>query len=568
MAGFKQSNRLHSGLGTKEKIYIGVSLLIIIIWVSPYFFLGQNAHMRVQDNLDSNIAWYKVLNESGQLFGSLNAHIPQIINGEMRRDAFYSQFYGVVVLFSIFPPIIAYGLTQLITRLGAFLGMYLLLKHHFMKEKDYALIQAGTALTFALTPFWPSGMLSILGMPLALWAFLNIRNGSRSWKNFAVLTILPFLSSFILGFCFFLSVLGIFWAVDAWRAKKWNGVFLLSILYMTCIYLLIDYRLVVSMIVPSGLTNRNEFVESDNGLMDSLSLTIRNYVLSHNQDRTESAVVIMPLTLIALGIVLVKKEWRKEKLFIGLHILNFVLSLWYAFWFFEGWQPLKDHIAILTTFNFGRFHYLRPGIIYVLFAISLRILWRMGKWGHIAVTVLLAAQLWMIIPTNEQINYSDDPSYKQYFAQQQFTDIKNYIGLPQSQYRVVSIGIHPDIAQYNGFYTLDTYNNFYPLSYKHQFRKIIAPELNKSPELKSYFDQWGGRCYIFVSELGEHYMYSKYSNVKIKHLQLNTAVLKQMGGRYVLSAVPILNAKQNHLAFEKSFNSKDSWWEIYLYKVQ
>jgi hypothetical protein len=567
MDRFTQSNELHNGLRTKEKIYIGVSLLLIILWVSPYFILGQNAHMRVQDNLDSNIAWYKVLNESGQLFGPLNAHIPQIINGQMRRDAYYSQFYGIVVLFSVFPPLIAYGLSQLITRIGAFAGMYLLLKHHLIKEKDYGLIQAGAALTFALTPYWPSGMLSILGMPIALWAFLNIRNGSRSWKNFAVLTILPFLSSFVLGFCFFLTVLGIFWAVDAWRSKKWNWIFLFSILYMLGIYLLIDYRLVASMIMPSGLTNRNEFVESDNNLMQTLRLVVKNYVLSHNQDRTISAIIIMPLSLMALGIVLVKKNWRKEKVFIGLHILNLVLSMWYAFWFYKGWQPLKDHFSILTTFNFARFHYLRPGIIYALFAISLRIIWRLGKKGRAAVGILIAAQLCMLIPTNEQINYSDDPSYKQYYAQQEFSDIKKYIGLPQNQYRVVSIGIHPDIAQYNGFYTLDTYNNFYPLTYKHQFRKIIAPELNKSAELKSYFDQWGGRCYIFVSELGEHYMFSKNSTQQIKHLQLNTAVLKQMGGKYVLSAVPIMNAKENHLDFQKSFESKDSYWKIYLYKV-
>ncbi|MDQ7864735.1 DUF6044 family protein [Peribacillus frigoritolerans] len=34
-------------------------------------------------------------------------------------------------------------------------------------------IRVGTSLAFALTPFWPSGMLSTLGMPLALWAFFE-----------------------------------------------------------------------------------------------------------------------------------------------------------------------------------------------------------------------------------------------------------------------------------------------------------------------------------------------------------------------------------------------------------
>ena len=70
--------------------------------------------------------------------------------------------------------------------------------------------------------------------------------------------------------------------------------------------------------------------------------------------------------------------------------------------------------------------------------------------------------------------------------------------MPVEDYRVASIGIHPAIAQYNGFYTLDTYNNFYPLSYKHEFRKIIEKELEKNKKIRNYFDAWGGRCYFFT----------------------------------------------------------------------
>ena len=84
----------------------------------------------------------------------------------------------------------------------------------------------GTALAFAFTPFWPSGMLSTLGMPLALWAFLNIRNGEKSWKNYLVLTLLPFYSSIVLGFFFFLSAMGLFWISDVLRGKGWNLRFL------------------------------------------------------------------------------------------------------------------------------------------------------------------------------------------------------------------------------------------------------------------------------------------------------------------------------------------------------
>ncbi|ESU33965.1 hypothetical protein G3A_03980 [Bacillus sp. 17376] len=65
----------------KEPIFIVFSLIVKSLFLSPYFILGDDAHIRVHDNLDSNLAWYKVLAESGQIAGSLQSRIPQIIKG-------------------------------------------------------------------------------------------------------------------------------------------------------------------------------------------------------------------------------------------------------------------------------------------------------------------------------------------------------------------------------------------------------------------------------------------------------------------------------------------------------
>lgn len=179
-------------------------------------------------------------------------------------------------------------------------------------------------------------------------------------------------------------------------------------------------------------------------------------------------------------------------------------------------------------------------------------------------------QIFILFFDNPEIYYraAHDPSFKQFYAVNEFKKIDEYIGKSKSSYRVVSIGLHPAVAQYNGFYTLDTYNNFYPLSYKHQFRKIIARELDKNKTIKKYFDQWGGRCYIFTAELGKSYEIKKNSQKKLHHLHLNTVVLKKMGGKYVFSAVPILNAEQDGLHFLKSFTDKDAAWKVYLYHVK
>ncbi|WP_035322299.1 DUF6044 family protein [Peribacillus kribbensis] len=551
----------------QEKAYLFIALIIIAIWVLPYFVLGQHAHMRLQDNMDSNISWYKVLIDSGQLFGPINAMIPQVINGELSRNAYYSQYYGIVELFKFFSPVIAYGINQAISRFIAFLGMYLLLRRYVIKEENQGFIRVIAALTFALTPFWANGMLSTLGMPLALWAFLNIRNHEKTWVSLVTLTLLPFYSTFMLGFFFFLSAMGVFWLIDVIKTKKAQLRLFLSILYMTIIYLAIEYREVASLIFTHEKTNRSEFYESKNNLIQTIQLIFKNYFMGHNQDQTLYEFVIFPTALIALIIVIMQKRWKQEKLFIGLHLANLLLSVWYSFWWYQGWVPIKEKISILNTFNFSRYHYLRPMIIYILFAVSLRILWQLNiKWRKLSV-VFAILQIAVLVPSNEQILYHKLPTFQQFYAVDEFNNIKTFIGKPVQKYRVVSIGLHPAIAQYNGLYTLDTYNNFYPLSYKHQFRQIIAPELAKSKTIRDYFDQWGGRCYLFVSELGKKYMFPKESTKVIRHLNINSKVLKQMGGNYILSAVPIKNASENHLKLQKVFDSKDAYWRIYLYKI-
>ncbi|MDQ0218917.1 hypothetical protein J2S21_002011 [Peribacillus cavernae] len=201
----------------------------------------------------------------------------------------------------------------------------------------------GTSLAFALTPFWPLGMLSTLGMPLALWAFLNIRSGERSWKNYLVLTLLPVYSSIVLGFFFFLFAMGVFWLTDVIRGKGWNLKFLLSIVYMTLAYCLVDYRLVSSFIFGSEPNSRDEYFHAKLPLWQVIRLIIRNFVLAQ--------------------------------------------------------------ILLLAVFN-------------------------------------------------EKIINQNNPSVNEFYAEKLFQNIKEHIAQPQEDYRVVSIGIHPAIAQYNGFYTI------------------------------------------------------------------------------------------------------------------
>jgi hypothetical protein len=544
--------------------------MVITVYVAPLFLLGEDSHIRVHDNLDSNIAWYKVMIRSGEWFGGVNSVIPQVING-LPRNSYGTEFSGIVLLHALFPSMTAYAFSQTVTRFIAFIGMYLLLKHHFIKEKETWPIRIFVALAFSLTPFWPSGMLSTLGHPLALWALLNIRARRYSWKEWITLILLPLYSSLVLGFLFFLVGVGLLWLRDVIVKRDWNPVFLGSIALMSGLYLLVEYRLLLSLVLTHEPSSRNEFFSSYHNTRQSIRLALKNFIYGHNHVETLHTYVILPLTLAALIIVgLRRHKNREERLFVLLLILNFTLSVWYAFWFNQAWASLKEQFSLLTTFNFARFHFLRPLVIYVGFALGCLILWRLGSYGRWLAAAAMFGQIVVLFAAHDELvhRHLHSPSFRQFYAVEQFQEIRSTIGRPLESYRVASIGLHPEIAQYNGFYTLDTYNNYYPLSYKHSFRRIIAKELKKNAVERKYFDQWGGRCYIFVSELGKKYDYRKNSRKKIRHLELNMRQFKQMGGQYLFSAVRIGNASENHLKLLKTFTHPDSAWKIYVYEAE
>lgn len=336
---------------------------------------------------------------------------------------------------------------------------------------------------------------------------------------------------------------------------------------MSLVYMLVEYRLVYSFIFEQEPTSREEYFHARLTFWHSIRLTFKNFIFGHNHVMTVHGLFILAAIFLAVFIIWKNKDWQKQRLFIWLFIINFGLSAWYAFWFYRGWLPLTERFHFLDSFNFARYHFLRPLIIYISFAVALKILvLRSFRWIG-AAKFLLVGQIMLLFAFNDEIIYHNKPSVKEFYAEALFAEIDEHIGMNKKDYRIASIGIHPAITQYNGFYTIDTYNNFYSLTYKHKFREIISPELEKNKKIRTYFDEWGGRCYIFTDELGKNYMYMKTSKKKLNHLELNMEPFVEMGGRYLFSAVPITNAAANHLQLDGVFTAKETVWKIYLYRV-
>jgi hypothetical protein len=544
---------------------------ILFIYVAPIFIFGQDSLVLIHDYLDGRHTLLKVLAESGLLFDQTDAEIPNLLNG-VPRSAMGSEFNASQLLFYFFGPFWALAINKALVHATAFWGMHRLLKHHFVdKENEEVIILS--ALTFALLPFLPSVGLTIAGQPLALDAFLTIRKGKGTKFDWLIIILISLYQSLV-HFLFFTILMGIIWLYDLTQKKQINFSFLGSIILMSTLCLLAEYRYFLLLVLDSGyVSHRNEFMPPQPtpfslfAIHEALEESLNHFLKGHWHAKALHAFVIIPATLIGLFIYCEKNI--KDRLLLILLSSTLFIALFFGLWRSPAIWPLKSMVmSVIGTYRLEYMLYLNPLLWFLIFALSLNLIAQHAKLGKQIIFILVGVQVLYSFYHHDEIQLRNKKiTYRQFYATKLFDQIDKHIGKNKSDYKVVSIGIHPSIAIYNGFHTLDGYLPAYPLKHRKDFQKIIQGELDKDKRLSNYFRE-GNRCYIFSSELtfGD-WLYTKHKNGIVQNLKLSTEHLRKLGGEYVFSAVKIENGAENHLKLLKVFDHKDSAWRIFLYET-
>lgn len=564
----------------KKHRYAIVSLIAVALYLAPLYVLGENAPVLVHDNLDSgsHVLGYVTLAGSGQLFGPMDAIISQVMNG-IPRNSFGSEFNVIQWLYLFFEPYTAYIINLTLMHFVAFIGMYLLLSRRILPDDKSKVITVGVSLAFALLPFWPSGGLSVAGMPLLLYAFLNIRDGHRSLVDWAIIGLMPLYSSFAHTGFFVLVALSILWLYDLIVTRKSNFVFFLAIGLLCLIYCFVEYRLIFGMFIDTGyISHRMEYAQIPASFGSALKTSVTNFFFGQYHAASLHTYFIGLSVAIATLILLINK--KRYDLFVALIGLCAVISLFYGFINSEYLIFIKN-LSIFQGFQLGRFHWLHPLLWFVIFALALKIIYSNLRYGKQIAVIFLTLQIAFLFTGAYGVTggsyqlggpgllLTKELSWDEFYSPDLFDEIDEAIALPKESYRVVSVGMHPTVPLYSGFYALDSYQVNYPLEYKHSFRKIMERELAKSEKNQEYFDTWGNRCYLFVSELENNTCMNTKENSKvIQNLEVNSEALYDMGGRYVFSAVEILNYNDNNLELVDVFENDRSPWKIWVYSVK
>lgn len=559
-----------------EKYLLVISFFIITLVYLPYVILGQNIWFPIHDNMDSNIIWAKMVSDAGGLFSSPNLIVDQIMDG-IHRSGVYGLYDVALLFFDLLGPFWGYVICKYLMALSGFLGMHLLLKRYVLFKGYPVYLSVAVGLLFGLLPFW-SFTATIAGSPFALYALLNLRNKDNNIWNWIILLAYAFFSSLILIGFFVLLVFAIIWIIDIIRYKSINWHLFGGLAFLSFCYILSHFPLFSIMLYdPNFETVRKSFVNlgvpADKALKSAISHVI---IDDGNGDFWAFTVslqrfVIIPITLLAGALLLVNKD--KNKHFIYLILFIIFSSFFAAFYLWGKLTFIHEGLSKFIPMNLRRIYWLTPACWYGLFCMSLCIILKYLKnKGRIIVVLSLLVQLGIVIAHQEYIPYKDSERvpYNKFYAEKQFSDIKNFIGKDVRSYRVISLGIHPAISQYNGFYTVDGYSTNYPLSYKIKFRNIIAKELDKSPSTAIEYDNWGSWCYAFFGSDGFIQLLRNVNEYPtIEHLDYDFDYLKSMGGQYIISAAEIDTNNNPQLKLLKAFDEyqETSNWKIYLYQV-
>lgn len=554
--------------------FIGI-ILEIIVFV-PYFIMGEKSVFVWHDQLDENILHYiftaKHLGEGLNIF-------PEMMNG-LSSNSFQPNAYLFVPLYKLLDSFYAFVISYAIVFALAFYGTYFCIKN-LTTSNLIATICAGC---FSMLPFYPVYGGAVAGIPLCIYAIDCLHQKKKIIFSNISLLLFTLTSHLVLsGY----AVLGLWMVYLLYHLikKSCNRFEILGFFGMIFTYIVINYKLFKETILGSafGPSHRNEFINTSRPFFSSALDVFMNGSM-HADSFHKHFIILILVSLIWFSIKYKKiSNFKKNLLQSGLIIFGIIvlICLLFGFWNCTFIVELRNtSVGILRNFQLDRFYWLLPALWYILLGICL------GIWFYdsskpllqiILVTILLIPTFleiknnsYLYMSINQLNNGSGITGYitwDSYYSEDIMNEIEDTIGKDMSTYRIAHIGMTPAPALMHGFYTVDGYTTNYPLSYKHQFRKVISSELTNCPVAQDYFDNWGSRCYLFNSQSGISFMNGKSSKIKYNSLKYNWYELKNIGCDYIFSCGEIEDASEIGLELIGNFTSDTSYWEIWVYKL-
>lgn len=536
----------------------------MLFFLLPYLIMWGDAYVRVHDTLEGELIWFQTLIDSKLAFKTGKEVLLDMAMNGLPRDILPTALNPLTLITHLLGVYWGYVAYTFILKSIGFYGFYKLLSLKFGHVNLIAVLSG----LFISLPFYPVFGLSLMGLPLLLYAFIQLEQKKDVLKYLTLISVISFCSSLVwLGVP--MGVLGGCLVILNFRQKIPMQLYFGLMVCLVSVALA-HYAFIQSTMF-SGFQSHRELYQIINSpsVIECITETILFFFTCHYHVGTLFTGIILIISLTV-------NHYQPSKLIVYLLYSILIIAI------FQGFYPLFDSlflykIPVINSLKANRISIFLPFLWMLLFAYS--VLKGNAIFNKKSIAFIVASQLIVTLIANDELqhNYRNllglnrFPSFHGYLATDLFREINKDLPPNKAEYRVVSVGLSPTIAQYNGYYTLDGLYSSYSKNYKSAFRKIFEQELEKNIENKQYFDNWGNRCYLFPSELKKNHisnLASKDKNLKILNLNFNTQAFKALGGRYVFSGLEIANAPKTGLSLLNVYNTPQSFWKIYVYEAQ
>lgn len=535
------------------------SFLVIGVYFYVYFISqGSNSYIRIHDNLDGLIPHIKTIVNHGGYF-SPSYNIKSIMNGAKYGELVPSYSISTLwfYLLDTYPAVV---LSKIILSVVAYVGMFLLLKKYQRNLNDN-FIAVFVSLCFALLPFY-SIYLDIAGLPIIAYSLHNIYHKNRKYYNYLILFLFTFYSNLALVGFFILSLLSVLILYDWIKKKKINIPLSLSLGLLIIGYFISHIPSIYLMLFEHDFISMRTEMSTLKPINHDSFLKHFFDLFTGGQTHTASFhYYFIPIVILNCF----HKNYKIKLLFIFIMFS----SLLYAFKMVNFFDITIFKVLFKTIpLQIDRFYFLNPFVWYLLLYFSLiNIINHFPKLKYIAVIFLIfSIRLNYYSAYSLKMKYDKALTFNEYFSENIFKKVKN----ETKNSKVICIGFHPSIAEYNGISVLDIYSSNYSLKYKNKFYQIIKKELNKSSSIENYFKNWGSRCYSFSTDISsDSKKLNLTTNLDLESISLdyNFDKLKEMNCKYIISRYKIAKRKNSNLIKEINSKDKSQFNQIYLYEM-
>lgn len=550
-----------------------------------FFALGDNIYVSMHDNLDLHIADYHILSETDSFF-SHGDKLP-LLNG-INRDYFASGLNLYSLLYFFLPSCTAYITGYLLKTVTALVSTILLAKEisgASFKKYEPVIVLIGFA--YGILPLYPAFSLYFASLPLVVLLLLKIYRKPKV-LTYLLLFLYPFLSYFTF-FGFFILAYLLLAIVILWiRNKKPPFSLMGALVILSAGYMAFEYRLFGLMLFDKTATIRDTMVQGSytpTQILAAIGETFTKGIF-----HAEAAHTFFVLPVCILYFVYLNLGYLKTHNYRGMFrdVFNLILCFLlfncvvYGLYYQENLRSLVETLLPpLKGFQFTRTVFFNPFLWYLAFFVILKRFYDKNK--KKAANIMALVSIGIILLTgskyndlyNTCFNYcyriikqqpSNSLTYREFYSEDLFQAICKDIGY--SGEKSVAYGMHPAVLEYNGIFTLDGCLSYYPQEYKEQFRRIIAPALERVESFRVYYDDWGARAYLFAGVDENVYEPVRKLTISDPSLYIDADAFREMGGTYIFSRLLIDNEKELGLTLHGTYTDPSSPYTIYLYEAE